>query len=65
MKENLDNDDEDNLLSEKSNTDKLLSEEITLPENDEDFENFEETEKRSCCCSCCFYLFCCCLYHLI
>ena len=33
MKENLDNDDEDNLLSEKSNTDKLLSEEITLPEN--------------------------------
>ena len=63
MKENLDNDDEDNLLSEKSNTDKLLSEEITLPENDEDFENFEETEKRSCCCSCCFYLFCCCLCH--
>ena len=63
MKENLDNDDEDNLLSEKSNTDKLLSEEVTLPDNDEDFANFEETEKRSCCCSCCFYLFCCCLCH--
>ena len=63
MKENLPNDDEDNILTEKSNTEKLLNEEITLPENDEDFTNLEETEKRSCCCSCCFYLFCCCLCH--
>ena len=63
MKENLPNDDEDNILTEKSNTEKLLNEEITLPENDEDFTNLEETEKKSCCCSCCFYLFCCCLCH--
>jgi len=66
MKEILDNEEDDKILNEKINTEKLLnptSEEMTLPENEEDLNNLEENEKRSCCCSCCFYLFCCCLCH--
>ena len=64
MKEIID--DEDNIIKEKNNTERLLdpsSEDITLQSTENEFDNLEVTEKRSCFCSFCFYLFCCCICH--
>ena len=60
MKESID---DDGPLIEKNNAEKKLepsSEDIIIPDSEEDFEQ-DEIGKRPCCCSCCFYLFCCCL----
>ena len=67
MKENNDDDNnqyKEDLIQKENNIDKIedTKNNLTVYEDD-NLEQVEEYEPRSCCKSCCFYMFCCCCCH--